>query len=282
MLGHKLVQQFSNDFDVWTTIRRPYADVERFGIFDRDRTIENAILENDADLERLLETVRPDAVVNAVGIIKQVPSSKDLISTLTVNSILPHRLNEFSSRLGFRLICVGTDCVFSGEKGNYSEEDRADAYDLYGRSKNLGEVTEGNSITIRTSIIGRELETSHSMVEWFLSNRGKKVNGYVNAIYTGFPTIVIADIIADLLTKHADLTGLFHVSSEAINKFELLEMINRRYNAGIDVARYEDFSIDRSLDSSRFREATGFVPLPWEEMVDRMAADRTPYEAFRK
>jgi dTDP-4-dehydrorhamnose reductase len=282
MLGHKLVQTLKAHFEVWTTVRSDFGRLERFGIFERETTVGGIRAENTSDLERVIGTLRPDVVVNAVGVIKQLPTSNDVINTLTINSILPHRLNQLSARYGFRLVCISTDCVFSGERGNYSEDDRADAYDLYGRSKQLGEVGGENCLTIRTSIIGRELETSHSMVEWFLSNRGKRVNGYVNAVYSGFPTIVFADIIADLLKEHPALHGLYHISSEAINKFELLGMINKQFNAGIEVERFEDFAIDRSLNSSRFRAATGFKPAPWEEMVERMASDRTPYETFRK
>lgn len=282
MLGHKLVQCLDSDFDVFTTVRRPFSDVDHFGIFHRDRTFYCVDVEDTAQVEQILESIRPDAVINAVGIIKQLPSSKDVITALTINSILPHRLAGLAERYGFRLVCVSTDCVFNGEKGNYSEDDVADAYDLYGRSKNFGEVAGPNCLTLRTSIIGRELSSSHSMVEWFLSNRGGVVKGYANAIYSGFPTVVIADIIANLLTEHVGLNGLNHVSSDPINKYELLEMINAGFGSAIEVEKYEDFAIDRSLDSTRFRTATGFRPLPWPEMVELMAADPTPYDTFRK
>jgi dTDP-4-dehydrorhamnose reductase len=282
MLGHKLVQQLGPQFDVWTTVRQSFETINRYRIFEEDKTFDRIDAEDPTQLEAVISKLLPDVVINAVGVIKQLPSSHDVITTLTVNSILPHRLAEFSRRFGFRLICVSTDCVFSGEKGMYAESDVADASDLYGRSKNLGEVTEVNCLTIRTSIIGRELASSHSMVEWFLSNRGGNVNGYVNAIYSGFPTIVFADIIAILLREHPDLHGLYHVSSEPINKFELLGIIDRAYGSNIHIDRFENFAIDRSLDSTRFQEATGFKPLPWPEMVDLMAGDATPYDAFRK
>ncbi|MEP7212216.1 MAG: SDR family oxidoreductase [Acidobacteriota bacterium] len=282
MLGHKLVQQLNSDFEVFATTRQPFAKLERFGIFESGRTFDNVDVENVAELERVISAVRPDVVINAVGIIKQLPSSKDVITTLSVNSILPHRLHELADRYSFRLVCVSTDCVFGGGKGMYSENDPADAYDLYGRSKNLGEVVAENCLTLRTSIIGRELTSEHSMVEWFLSNRGKTVNGYVNAIYSGFPTIEFTDIIANLLREHRDLHGLYHVSSEPINKFELLGMINQQFDSNIEIERFEDFAIDRSLDSSRFRAVTGFEPPTWQEMVRKMAADPTPYDAFRK
>jgi dTDP-4-dehydrorhamnose reductase len=280
MLGHKLVQRLSSDFEVFATIRSSYLDIERFGIFDRSSVIENVDLSNEADIRRSVETVTPDAVINAAGVIKQIPTSKDVITTLTVNSILPHRLAALSSEFGFRLIVVSTDCVFSGSKGNYSEADPADALDLYGRSKNLGEVSGERCLTLRTSIIGRELSTGHSLVEWFLSNRGSKLKGFRNAIYSGFPTLVFADIISNLLSQHPDLSGIYHVSGDPIDKFALLELVNDAYQANIDIEPDDDFKIDRSLDSTRFRRETGFQPRSWPEMIERMAADRTPYDSF--
>ena len=282
MLGHKLVQQISPQFDVWTTVRQPFETFRRFGIFTEEKTLDRINVDDPSILEGVISKLRPDVVINAIGVIKQLPSSRDVITTLTANSILPHRLSELTRRFDFRLICVSTDCVFSGDKGMYTEADRSDASDLYGRSKSLGEVADDNCITVRTSIIGRELASTHSMVEWFLSNRGGKVNGYANAIYSGFPTVVFADIIANLLNEHPDLYGVYHVSSEPINKFELLGMIDKAYGSKIQIDRFEDFAIDRSLDSSRYREATGFRPPDWHEMVERMAADATPYDAFRK
>lgn len=282
MLGHKLVQSFRDKFDVWTTLRGKCADVGRFGIFDAEKTIENIDAAEPGTILKAIETSRPDVVINAVGVIKQLPTSKDVVNTLTINSIFPHRLAELAGLFDFRLICISTDCVFEGTQGNYSEDDKPDATDLYGRSKNLGEVIGPNCITLRTSIIGRELENTHSLVEWFLSNRGKTVNGFINAIYSGFPTIVFADIIESLILLHRDLTGLYHVSSDPINKFELLKLIKSKFGLDIEIEPFEDFRIDRSLDSTRFREATGLLSPSWDEMIERMVEDQTPYDKWRK
>ncbi|HSU26036.1 MAG TPA: SDR family oxidoreductase [Pyrinomonadaceae bacterium] len=281
MLGHKLVQRLGPDFDVWTTLRGSFESVSRFGIFDQIKTTEAVNVEDEGLVRQTIDRIRPDVVINAVGIIKQLPSSKDVITTLNVNSIFPHRLAQLSEQFGFRLICVSTDCVFDGLKGGYTEADMPNAIDLYGKSKNLGEVTGENCLTIRTSIIGRELASSHSLVEWFLSNRGKRVKGFARAIYSGFPTIVLADIIRMLLTEHKHLAGLYHISSDPINKFELLKLIGSAYDSEVAIERDEDFRIDRSLDSSRFRKETGFVPKSWPEMIEFMAADKTPYDEWK-
>jgi len=282
MLGHKLVQRLSPKFDIYSTIRNSYDDVARFGIFERSRTIERVDLSNENQLRQTIERIKPDVVINAAGLIKQKPSSKDVIKTLEVNSILPHRLAAISEEFGYKLIVISTDCVFSGEKGNYSETEPPDAIDLYGRSKSLGEVYGPNCLTLRTSIIGRELSSSHSLIEWFLSNRGKSVKGFTRAIYSGFPTIVFADIISFLLSKHFHLSGLFHISSEPIDKFRLLTIVNAKYMAEIQIEKDDSFVIDRSLDSTLFRKATDYAPPDWEHMVEQMALDQTPYDSYRK
>lgn len=282
MLGHKLVQSFQEKFDVWTTLRGTLANVAKFEIFDAEKTIGKIDVADPEAIRKAIELSRPAVVINAVGIIKQLPTSKDVVNTLTINSIFPHRLADLARRFDFRLICISTDCVFAGTKGNYAETDTPDATDLYGLSKYLGEAAGENCITLRTSIIGRELETTHSLVEWFLSNRGKVVKGFVNAIYSGFPTVVFADIIENLILEHPDLNGLYHVSSDPINKLELLELIKARFGLDIEIEPFEDFRIDRSLDSTKFGEATGFVPQSWEKMIELMAADKAPYDKWRK
>lgn len=282
MLGHKLVQFLGQHADVWTTLRGNFDEIEAFELIDKKQCIEEIDIENVASIRKAVITSQPEIVINAVGIVKQLPSSKDTIRTLTVNSIFPHRLNELASEFGFRLFCISTDCVFDGIKGNYAESDLPNATDLYGKSKNLGEVVSENSVTLRTSIIGRELMTSHSLVEWFLANKGKSVKGFANAIYSGFPTIVFADIIKNLIFEHPKLSGLYHVSSDPINKYNLLKLLNKQLGANIEIERDEDFKIDRSLDSTKFRNLTGYKPASWEVMIEQMANDPTPYELWRR
>ncbi len=282
MLGHKLMQVLREHTEVWSTLRGSFTKVAALELFEKQRCVEGLNVDNVAGIRKAIEISRPDVVINAIGIVKQIASSKDTISTLTVNSIFPHRLNELASEFGFRLFCISTDCVFDGRRGDYSETDAPNATDLYGKSKNLGEVLTDNCLTLRTSIIGRELQTSHSLVEWFLSNSGKSVKGFANAVYSGFPTIVLADIIRSLIFDRPELTGLFHVSSDSIDKYELLTLLNAAYRSNVEIERDEDFKIDRSLDSTVFRNTTGFVPASWESMIEQMANDPTPYEIWRK
>lgn len=281
MLGHKLVQKFTDKFETWSTIRGSIDLVAHTGIFDPGKTIANVDVRDYGLLETSIRSVRPEVVINAVGVIKQVPAARDVADLIAINSILPHKLAEMGARLGYRLISLSTDCVFSGKRGNYRESDVPDADDIYGKSKYLGEIAGENCLTIRTSIIGRELASSNSLTEWFLKKPAGQVEGYANAIYSGFPTTVFADVVADIVISHRAVSGVRHISSEPISKFDLLRLMKIEFGTDHDILRNETYRIDRSLDSTKFRDATGFRPMPWPDMVRAMASDPTPYSQLR-
>ena len=280
MLGHKLVQVLEARAEVFATIRGTFNDVERYGIFDRSRTVENVDVLSDDAVASAIRRVGPEVVVNAVGVIKQLPEAKDETTARGINEMFPQKLAQLALDEGFRLISISTDCVFTGSKGNYTEDDTPDARDLYGLSKLHGEVTAGNCLTLRTSMIGRELNSRHSLVEWFLSNRGGSVDGWTRAVYSGFTTGELARIIGDVIESVPELHGLYHVSSDAITKYDLLGLLNGAFDADVDIVPSDDVVIDRSLDSTKFREATGYMPPAWPEMIARMAGDPTPYDTF--
>lgn len=282
MLGHKLVQTFRDEFDTWATLRGPFASYERYGIFDAAKTVSGVDVLTFETVADAVARVRPDAVINCVGIIKQLPTADDPVLSLTINSLLPHRLHALCVERGARLIHFSTDCVFNGRKGMYTEDDPSDALDLYGRTKFLGETSGPGALTIRSSIIGRELSTASGLVEWFLSQRGRRVEGYTRAIYTGFTTSAMARIVRRILVGHPDLQGSLQVSSEPINKYDLLVLLREAYGVDVEIAPGDRVEIDRSLDSTRFRALTGFVPPAWPAMIGDMAADPTPYDAWRR
>lgn len=281
MLGHKLWQVYRQRFDTWVTVRGHPRDYAMYQLFDPERMIGGVDAFDFDAVVRALATVRPDAIVNCIGIIKQLPTAKDPFISLTVNSLFPHRLANLCTAAGIRLIHISTDCVFSGRKGMYTETDISDAEDLYGRSKFLGEVATPGCLTLRTSIIGRELASTSGLVEWFLSNRGGKVRGFTRAIYSGFTTQALAAIIADVLERHTDLSGVYQVSSDPINKYDLLCLLRDIMHISIEIEPYDGVVLDRSLDSSRFRAAVGFIPTSWPDMLQDMTADPTPYEQWR-
>ena len=281
MLGHKLWQVFSQRFDTFVTVRRNSSCYAHYGIFDMDR-LKTGIdaMEFDSVTGALVE-VRPNVVINCIGLVKQSPEAHDPIAALTINSLLPHRLAVVCRRFGARLIHISTDCVFSGRRGMYPEADEADPTDLYGRSKLLGEVQAEGCLTLRTSIIGRELETRLGLLEWLLGSRGETVKGYVNAIYTGFPTLTLAHILADIVAEHTELSGLYHVSSAPISKYHLLCILREAFRVPVKIEPFANYHCDRSLDSIRFRAATGFVPSSWPDMIQEMVKDATPYHGWR-
>ncbi|MFM8331419.1 MAG: dTDP-4-dehydrorhamnose reductase family protein, partial [Candidatus Methylumidiphilus sp.] len=185
------------------------------------------------------------------------------------NSLLPHRLATLCSIAGARLIHISTDCVFSGDRGGYTEDDPSDARDVYGKTKFLGEVTDSHTITLRTSIIGHELQTTHGLVEWFLSQE-RQCKGYTKAIFSGLPTVVLARIISDIVISRPDLSGVYHLAARPISKYELLNLIAAVYGKEIEIIPDDQFVVDRSLSAERFRVATGYVAPDWANLVKLM------------
>jgi dTDP-4-dehydrorhamnose reductase len=235
----------------------------------RDKLIANIDVQDADSLNRLFALAKPDVVINCVGVVKQLAEADDPLTAIPINSILPHRLARLSEVAGARFIHLSTDCVFSGKKGMYREEDFADCEDLYGRSKYLGEVDYPNSITLRTSIIGHELDSSQGLLNWFLAQDGQ-VNGFTRAIFSGLPTVEIARVFHDIVIPNPELSGLYHLSSEPIAKFDLLRLIADTYRKTIEIRPDDKVVIDRSLDSSRFRKITGYTPSPWPDLVRSM------------
>ncbi len=282
MLGHKLVQLLRDSFDVYAAVRSDRCAFRDTGICKDENLLPEFDALNYEALESEIRTLDPEVVINAVGMIKHRADSKNAVLSIETNALFPHKLAEITRQKGARLISFSTDCVFKGDKGNYTEDDEPDAIDLYGKTKALGEVTGENCVTLRTSIIGRELSGSKSLLEWCLANRGGSIKGYAKAIYSGFTTIAMAGIVRRLISEFEGLEGLFHVSSAPINKYELLTLVNREFGLGISIARDEEFEIDRSLCSERFQTATGIIPPDWENMIQEAAEDQTPYEEWRK
>ncbi|RJO65921.1 MAG: SDR family oxidoreductase [Myxococcales bacterium] len=284
MLGHKLCQMLPRlGHEASATARgsasalKPYREA-----FKQVRLIGGIDALDERKLERTISRAAPDVLINCVGIIKQHPAAKDPLLSIGVNSCLPHRLARLCGGLGVRLIHISTDCVFSGRKGNYTEEDVSDAEDLYGRSKFLGEVSGRGCLTLRTSIIGRELGGASGLLEWFLGNRGRTAPGYTRAVYTGFTTLEMARLIDRVIVRHPDLEGVWQVSSEPISKYDLLCLVRDAMRLDIDVTAEAAVRIDRSLNSEKFRNKTGYQPPSWPAMIEELARDAAPYEEWRK
>jgi dTDP-4-dehydrorhamnose reductase len=235
----------------------------------QDKVVSAGLIDDPDMLTRLIDRTQPTVVINCVGLVKQLENGSDPLSAIPINSILPHRLARLCALVGARLVHLSTDCVFSGTKGMYSESDIPDAYDVYGRTKLLGEVDYPHTITLRTSIIGHELRGSSSLIGWFLA-QPESVRGFSKAVFSGLPTVEIARIINEHVLPDANLYGLYHLSADPIDKYQLLRLVGKIYGKDTDIVEDQSLVIDRSLDSSRFRDATGFTPESWPELVRRM------------
>jgi dTDP-4-dehydrorhamnose reductase len=274
MLGHTLLTGLAErkNYDVHATVRGHGEHAARLGTKHITKIHGSVDADNFDSILRVLGEVKPDIVINCIGIIKQLPIAKDPIVSISINALFPHRLAQACKTVGARMIHFSTDCVFSGSKGNYTEKDPSDADDLYGRSKFLGEVDYPHCVTLRTSIIGHELKGGYGLIDWFLAQEGT-IRGFTKAIYTGFPTVEIANIIAQFVIPNKELSGLYQVSSAPISKYDLLRLVAERYGKRIKIEAYDDFHCDRSLDSSRFRKITGYTPPSWPDMIEEMWRD---------
>lgn len=278
MLGHRLWINLQKEHEVWVTVRQTASPFPAFPGFPSKYVRTDVDANNFDQVTRALASIQPDLVINCIGVIKQMGHlARDPIISISLNALLPHRISLICRAAKIRMIHISTDCVFSGKKGNYLESDESDAEDLYGRSKFLGEVAyPPHSITLRTSIIGRELKTKLGLIEWFLSQRdGVAINGYKRAIFTGFTTDELSRIIMNYVIPNPELTGLYHVSSDPVSKYDLLQLTNQYFKREINILPDEDFNMDRSLNSDRFRQITGYKPPTWSEMIQEMAKDTT-------
>lgn len=271
MLGHAVLRWFASDagYEVIGALRSEQAAQRLREVAPRARIISGLAVERVPDLARMFELTRPEVVINCVGVVKQLAGAGDPAIAIPINALLPHRLARLCARGGARLIHIGTDCVFSGAQGGYSEADLPDATDLYGRSKLMGEVDYPHAVTLRTSIIGHELASGHGLVGWFLTHQ-EPVRGFGRAVFSALPTYELARVIQQHVLPEPALRGIYHVGGDAINKYELLKLVAEVYGRPGEIARDDELVIDRSLDSSRFRAATGYRPPAWPELVWRM------------
>lgn len=270
-LGHVMFTWLSGraDLEVFGTVR----DQEQAGRWFPPDLLNKCLGNVDAfnfnSLIHALVTVKPEVVLNCIGIVKQSHLAADPVMSISINSLFPHRLAVACRLAGIRLIQMSTDCVFDGVRGNYREEDPTNALDIYGRTKAMGEVTSAGCLTVRTSIICHELRGKLGLLEWFLAQKDQ-TRGFTQAVFSGFPMITFTKIIESYLLDDSGLTGLYHISSAPIAKYDLLKLVAKQYGKDIKIIADDSLKVDRSLDSSAFRKITGYTPPSWPEMVAEM------------
>lgn len=274
MLGHKLFQHLSTyeQFNVFGSARSPDKLLEiipksqwgllRFGV-DANRF---------DTIMQIVREIKPELVVNCIGKIKQRYAGLNTQNHIYINSLLPHKIAGVCDDVGARMLHFSTDCVFNGQQGSYSEEDISNAEDIYGKTKYLGEVNYPHCLTLRMSIIGHEISSQFGLLEWFLAQKDQ-VFGFTRHIYSGFPTVELAVLLARYIIPNVQLNGVYHLSSEPITKYELLRLVAQRYNKQTEINPDEHTICDRSLNSSRLRDLVGFKHPTWPEMIDHMYED---------
>jgi len=273
MLGHALVRAWRARHELFVTFRQGEPAYRGVAAFSGATALYSVDARNLQDVVSAVAVARPTAIVNAIGIVKQRPTAKECIPSLEVNALFPHRLSEVSKAVGARLIHLSTDCVFAGTKGQYTEQDVADATDLYGRSKLLGELHEPHCLTLRTSIIGIELYRKQSLIEWFLAQR-KPIVGFRKAIFSGLTTAEMARAIEHMLESAPEVSGLWHLSSTPIDKYDLLTRLQARVHVeGVEIRPDDQFDCDRSLDCSALMKRIGYRPPSWDAMLNELAAE---------
>ena len=282
MLGHVLWRTCRGaGIETVATVRADRLAGPAAAALDPSSTLTGVRAEDFESVTRALDGSGAETVVNCIGIVKQSSRAGDPVGTITVNSLFPHQLAAACRERGLRLIHVSTDCVFSGRRGGYDEDDVPDPVDLYGRSKLLGEVAGEGALTIRTSMIGRELEGANGLLEWFLGEAGGAVRGFSRAVFSGPTTPVLSRAIAEVIDRHPGLKGVYHLGADPIDKHELLLMLREAFSLDVEIEADGTVQVDRSLDSSRFRAATGWESPGWERMIAELASTAGEYSSIK-
>ena len=274
MIGHKVYQIISEKYtDTWVLFKKKYIDIPSHDLFKKNKIIDNFDLSNFENLIKLLNNLNPDYIINAAGITIRRGLNICVSKTILINSALPNVLDEWVTTKNKRLIHFSTDCVFSGKNGFYNEKSIPDGEDLYSRTKALGEINSTNTLTLRGSMIGRELENKTELLEWFLNQKNHKINGFNKASYSGITTISMAKLVLRIIDEYPKMSGLYNVSSSEISKYSLLQLLNSHFNNNVDVILDDSYSSNKTLDSTLFYKKTGFKKEDWQELVLELKKD---------
>ena len=271
MLGHRMVRTLRPRFDCWFTSR----DSALSGQVAADCPhVPNLDVAHWPQVEDALNTVQPDVVVNCVGVTTRKLSGDTGVNEVNLNALLPRRLANWCLNAQRRLFHISTDCVFSGSLGSYTERSVPDAGDLYGRSKTLGEVEGPGIVTLRGSVVGRELrQPGTEIFVWCIAQRGKTIKGFRKALYSGVTTNYLSHLIARLIKEQPHMSGLYQVAGEPISKYELLQKLNHKLGLDITIQPDDTYSSDKTLRADRLAELIGSPAPGWDEMLEQMVRE---------
>ena len=270
LIGSTLLKYFSkkNNFKCYGGIQKKSDTIKLKNI--KNIKLYKINYKKKRDIIKVFNQIKPDLIINCIGVTKQLVQKKKISEILRVNSVLPHYFAQIVNlQKKIRLIHFSTDCVFSGTKGKYRETDLPDAQDIYGRSKLLGELSYPNTLTLRTSCIGHELQTKYGLLNWFLDQK-KSVKGYKNAIFSGLTSLEIAKVLYKFIIPNKNLEGLYHLSGKKISKYDLLNLIKKVYKKDIKININKNVKINRSLNSNSLQQITGYKPSGWNKIIKEM------------
>ena len=270
MIGHKMAQLLNKELGLEIILNSRSNSKILSQLYPKCKIYEYDFLKDD--INNLLDIIEPDLIINAVGITIR-RGVEDIKKASVINSFFPHKIDNWVSKFDKKLIHFSTDCVFSGNKGDYLDNDIPDAEDNYGKSKASGEVNSKNTLTIRSSMVGREIFNKTELFEWVVSNKNKKINGFENAVYSGVTTLWMSKTVIKILKEFPDLTGIYNISSESISKFDLICKINNRFGLNIDIESDKSFFSNKSLNSNKFFLKTNLEKPNWDEMLLRLYND---------
>ena len=278
MLGHKMFQVLDSYFDDVAFIIRGSTDSTKFFT-----SMKNGFIHiNLNEMEHLFFLINPDIIINCIGLIKQREESKNVLESIEVNARFPHILDRFARINNKKVIHFSTDCIFDGVRGSYTEEDPYNPVDIYGLTKALGEVRDSDhTLTLRTSFIGRELKGFTSLLEWVLSKKGETIGGYTNVWYSGVTTNYIANLVQDIVINHPNLSGLCQIVGEKITKHDLLQKLNVAYDLNMTIIPVDVPTIDRSMLRGKYMDILGWETPTWDDMIQELVEDSTPYEEYK-
>jgi len=263
MIGHKMAQVFNKlDFDLFLNTRN---QSEFFKIKFPNSTIYDFDFLKQ-NIEKLIEKCSPDYIINSAGITKR-RGAADNEETEYINTLLPRKIDLWCKKNKKKQILFSTDCVFSGDKGNYNDFDISDAIDNYGSSKGKGEINSRSTLTLRSSMIGREIYNKTELLEWVISNKNQTIKGFEGSIYSGVTTLWMSDILVKIIKKYPGLSGIYNISSSPISKFDLITKINLYFKLNLDIVKDTSFSSNKSLNSKRFFAETSFKKPEWDNML---------------
>jgi len=278
LIGHKLLQELSTDLEVFGTLhysKKHYGDIS---LFSGPNIIENIDASNFELLKGVLLAINPDVILNCIGITKRKINTNNIIETLNINSVFPHKLADWAKINQKRVLHFSTDCVFDGRVGNYTEVSITTAEDIYGKSKALGEINYNHCLTIRSSFIGQELFDKTELLDWFLTQNGKQIKGFKNTLYSGVSTIFMANVVKKIIMNFPNLSGLYQLAPDKpISKYDLLLIAKETFN--IDVEIIPDYeNVHRpTLDASKLKRKINLTVPSWETMMRELASNKEIY-----